>query len=155
MRASVVALVLCLAVFGCKKKEAKEPPEPDKKHIDFRPTGGSSTVLGKSRDRALDLRLMNEMKQVKLGLDADFDGRSPANKAGWLAFLRDYATLRALVDKGEVVAFNNIDTRRAGADTVLMYETRVETEDDGIVLTADGQPRRMNKAQFAALTKPK
>jgi len=155
----ILALPLSLSSTGCKKKDA--PPKDgvaadgEKKHFDFRPKGGSTTILGKARDRALDLRLISEMSQVTTLLLADMIDKSPADKAGWLALLRDLRNLRPLVDSGEVVVFNNVDLRRGGSGTVLMYETRVETDDDGIVLTCDGTAQRMNKATFSALNKPR
>ncbi len=158
-RLLLVLILLALPLAGCKKKDKDAPPKDavadgDKKHFDFRPPGGSSTVLGKARDRALDIRLMNEMGQVNILLEVDLNGRAPADKAAWLMVLRELTTLRKLVDSGEVVAFTNVDARRAGAGTVLMYETRIETENDGIVLTCDGKARRVTRADFAALTKP-
>jgi hypothetical protein len=163
MRLAILLLLAVLAT-GCarKKEEAKGPPapgpnppvvDPNKdKHVDFRPPGGSTTVLGKARDRALDARIMNELRQVKTGLDADMAG-VPANKTAWVAFLRDYATLRGMVDRGEVIAFSQV--RLGDASTVLMYETRILTDNDGYVLMADGTPYRVDKAKFDTLTKPK
>ena len=103
--------------------------------------------------------MMNEMKQVMVALEADYpNGKGPADKAGWVALLRDFRHLRAAVDKGEVIAFMNVNIRSqlaGSANTVLMYEKRVVDHDDGIVLTCDGTPRRMNKAQFNALAQPR
>ncbi|MFQ3652619.1 MAG: hypothetical protein SNJ75_20060 [Gemmataceae bacterium] len=169
----LVTLLLLLSVFvtslvsGCgrKKDEAKTLPAPEPnappvvapvdpnkdKHIDFRPTGGSTTVLGKARDRALDARILNEMRQVKTGLEADMAG-VPANKAAWVAFLRDYPTLRGMVDRGELIAFSQVQL--GDSSTVLMYETRILTANDGYVLMADGQPYRVDKARFDTLKKP-
>jgi hypothetical protein len=166
MRLAISLLVLSLLVGGCgrKKDEAKNVPgpgpnppvagpvDPNKdKHIDFRPPGGSATVLGKARDRALDARILNELRQVKTGLDADMAG-VPANKAAWVAFLRDYPTLRGMVDRGEVIAFSQL--RLGDPSTVLMYETRILSDNDGYVLMADGQAYRVDKAKFATLKKP-
>jgi hypothetical protein len=101
---------------------------------------------------------MNEMRQVLVALDADYpNGKGPGDKAGWVALLRDYRHLRAAIDKGEVLAFTNVNVRGQAepANTVLMYEKRVVDHNDGLVLTCDGTPHRMNKAQFDALAKPR
>ncbi|MGL4551582.1 MAG: hypothetical protein ACRC33_10375 [Gemmataceae bacterium] len=158
--ATPLLLTLAVAVAGCGKKKDPEPdpakaagvqPGAANPHVEFRPTGGSTTLAGKMRDRALDARMMDEMRQVKLGLDADGIG-VPANKAAWITWLRDYKTLRGLLEKDELVAFSNV--RLGDAGTVLMYEKRILTDPDAIVLTADGQPHRMTKAAFDLLKKP-
>jgi hypothetical protein len=167
MRYAIV-LLLVLSLVGCKDKTkdaaAKDGtpkdgtggadlPGKDKDHIRFRPKGGSNTVLGKARDRALDTEILNEMRQVKIALMTDYmDGGVPANKKAWLELLRDFRNLRALLDKDELVAFTAV--RQNAPNTVLMYEKRVVEDNDGIVLLADGTPRRMNKADFDKLTKP-
>ncbi|NBO91404.1 MAG: hypothetical protein EBV06_03675 [Planctomycetia bacterium] len=149
MRFSIMlCFTLSLMLIGCKEKP---DPDKDKKHVDFRPTGGSTTLAGKMRDRALDARLMDEMRQVKLGLDADMVG-VPANKAAWLAFLRDFRTLRGMLEKDELIAFSSV--RLGDSRTVMMYEKRIMTDPDAIVLTADGIPHRMTKPQFDMLMKP-
>jgi outer membrane usher protein FimD/PapC len=58
-----------------------------------------------------------------------------------------------MVDRGEVIAFSQV--RLGDASTVLMYETRILTDNDGYVLMADGTPYRVDKAKFDTLTKPK
>jgi hypothetical protein len=158
-------LLIALTLSGCARKKddvaapnpappvggQTVPPATGNPHIDFRPSGGSNTVLGKARDRALDARLMNELRQVKTGLDAD-GGNVPANKAAWIAFLRDYPTLRSMVDRGELIAFSQV--RLGDSNTVLMYEPRIVQHNDGFVLMADGMPYRIDKAKFETLTKP-
>lgn len=161
----LIVLLLALALIGCKKKEpdapkdvaAKDNPAPqpnkDNEHIRFRPPGGSSTILGKSRDRALDTEIMNELRQIKIVLMTDYPtGGCPADKKGWLTLLRDFRQVRGLIDRDEMITFS--PPRLGDPNTVLMYEKRVVDENDGIVLTADGTPHRMNKEQFEKLTKP-
>ncbi len=157
-----IALPLSVSSSGCKKKEADPPKDGgapvadgDKEHFRFRPKEGSSTVLGKARDRALDAEVINEMRQIPTMIMADnpVSPASPGDERGWQALLRDCRTLRGLQAKGELVYFNNV--RLNTPNTVLMYEKRVVDEDDGIVLTADGRAERMNKAQLDKLTKPR
>jgi hypothetical protein len=126
----------------------------------FRPKGGSTTLPGQIRDRALDTVIADEMRQAATAITAEdpTSPRSPADKAGWLKLLQGYRTLRALVESGEVVTFQNVNLLKqpdGGASTVLMYEKRVVDYGDGIVLTCDGKAARMNKAQFEALAQPK
>ena len=93
------------------------------------------------------------MGQVRTALLADYmDGRVPPNKAAWLALLRDFRQLRAMLDKDELVAFS--DVRQGAPNTVLMYEKRIEEDGDAIVLTADFRASRMTRADFDKLTKP-
>lgn len=162
--ATALLLALLVGAAGCKKSGpagsgSSGGPSSGEATFRFRPEGGSTTILGKSRDRALDAELMNEMRQVLTVLEADYpNGRGPADKAGWVKLLRDFRTLRPLVDKGEVIAYPNVNPRGqpAGpAQTVLMYEKRVVDHNDGLVLTCDGTPHRMNKAQFESLAKPR
>lgn len=149
MRQVALMLALSLVAVGCKEKP---DPDKDKKHVDFRPVGGSTTLAGKMRDRALDARMMNDMNGVKIGLDADMIP-VPNSKEAWVNWLRrDFKILAPMVEKGEVIAFTQV--RLGDADTVLMYETRIATDPDAIVLTADGRPQRLTKAQFDMLKKP-
>jgi hypothetical protein len=157
--ASLVLGLLC-AVTGCPKKNPPAPAAPTPSNsglggtLGRAPEGGSQTVFGTSRDRAVDTQIMNEMSQVKLAIDADSpDGKGPANAAAWKALLRDFRHLRTMLEKGELVAYPNVDLRK-DPNAVLMYETRV-AKGDGIVLTCDGVPHRMNKQQLDALPRPK
>ena len=158
--AASLALGLLCAVTGCPKKAPPAAPAPAPSNtalggtLGRAPEGGSQTVFGKSRDRAVDAQIMGEMRQVKTGIDADSpEGKGPANAAAWLAFLRDYRILRSLLEKGELVVYPDVDLRK-DPNAVLMYEVRV-IQGDGIVLTCDGTPHRMNKQQFDALPRPK
>src|SRR5262245_36313997 len=138
--ATALLLALLAGAAGCKKAGSGGTTSSGGNGggdgFRFRPEGGSTTILGKSRDRALDTELMNEMRQVTTALEADYpNGKGPADKAGWVALLRDFRTLRPLVDKGEVITFPNVNVRSqpAGpANTVLMYEKRVVDHNDGI-----------------------
>jgi hypothetical protein len=156
--AVTLALGFLCAVTGCPKKTPPAAPAPSSAALGGTlgraPEGGSQTVFGKSRDRAVDAQIMGEMRQVKTGIDADSpEGKGPANAAAWLTFLRDYRILRSLLEKGELVAYPGVDLRK-DPNAVLMYEVRV-MQGDGIVLTCDGVPQRMNKQQFDALPRPK
>ena len=157
-----LALALLCAATGCPKKAAPAPPAPPPSNtalggtLGRAPEGGSQTVFGKARDRAVDAQIMSDMRQAKLALDADFpNGKGPADTKAWLVLLRDFRILRPMVEKGEVVAYPGVDVLRQQPGTVLMYETRAE-QGDGIVLFCDGDARRVqSKEEFAALPRPK
>ncbi len=160
MIAASLALGLLCAVTGCPKTTPPPPAAPSNTalggSLGRAPKDGSTTVLGKARDRVVDVQIMTEMRDAKLALDADFpNGKGPANTAAWLALLRDLRNLRQMVEKGEVVAHPGVDVQRQPSGTVLMYETRA-AQGDGIVLFCDGSARRVtSKEEFAALPQPK
>jgi hypothetical protein len=160
--AATLALALLCAATGCPKKAPPAPPTPTPSNTGLggslgrAPEGGSQTLAGKIRDRAVDTQILNEMGQVRTALEADSpEGNGPANTAGWLALLRDFRHLRPMVASGEVVAYPNVNVQRQPPGTVLMYETRA-AQGDGIVLFCDGSARRVqSKEEFAALPRPK
>jgi hypothetical protein len=159
MIAAALGLSLLCAVTGCPKKPAPPAPTPSNTALGGTlgraPEGGSTTIPGKSRDRAVDLQIMTEMKQVCLAIEADSpDGKGPANADAWRALLRDFRILRTMLENGELVAYPNVDLRK-DPNAVLMYEKRVVAQNDGIVLTCDGVAQRMNKQQLEALPRPK
>ena len=161
MIAASLALGLLCAVTGCPKKAPPPPAAPAPSNaalggsLGRAPEGGSTTLPGKIRDRTVDGQIMGEMRQVKLAIDADSpEGKGPANDAAWKATLRDLRNLRLMLENGELVAYPGVDLRR-DPNAVLMYEKRVVSQNDGIVLTCDGIAQRMNKQQFDALPRPK
>ena len=162
MIAATLALALLCAATGCRKNAPPAPPAPTPSNaalggtLGRAPEGGSQTVFGKARDRAVDTQILNEMGQVRTALEADSpEGNGPADTKAWLAFLRDFRILRPMVQKGEVVAYPNVNVLRQAPNTVLMYETRA-AQGDGIVLFCDGSARRVqSKEEFAALPRPK
>ena len=159
MIASSLALALLCAASGCAKKTPPAAPAPNNSGLGGTlgraPEGGSQTILGKARDRAVDIQIMSEMQQVVIGILADSpEGNGPANSAAWLTFLRDYRNIRQMVEKGEVVAHSGVNVLKQPS-MVLMYETRA-AKGDGIVLFCDGTARRItSKEEFAALPQPK
>src|SRR4051812_18552486 len=118
---ALATLVLGTAT-GCPKKQAPPAPAPAGSStlggsLGRAPEGGSTTVFGKARDRAVDIQIMTEMRQARLAIDADFpDGKGPADKAAWLALLRDFRVLRPLVESGEVVACPGVNVQRQKPD---------------------------------------
>lgn len=161
MIAATLALALLCAATGCRKA-APTPAAPPPSNtalggtLGRAPEGGSQTVFGTSRDRAVDAQIMNDMKQVRLAIETESpEGQGPADSAAWLALLRDSRILRPMVQKGEVVAYPNVNVLRQPPNTVLMYETRA-AQGDGIVLFCDGSARRVqSKEEFVALPRPK
>lgn len=142
----LVAMLLVLALVGCKEKPDNE------EHFRDRPQGGSSTVLGKSRDRALDAELLHEMNQLSLGFTADMARETPATKDDWLRLLNGYKALPRLIREDKMVA--GCKVLLGNSQQVILYEKRIETDPDAIVMTADGKGHRMTKAQFDLLKKP-
>src|ERR1700709_319025 len=116
--AATLGLGLRGAMTGGPKRAPPPPPAPASSNtalggsLGRAPEGGSQTVFGKSRDRVVDTQIMDEMRQVKTAIDADSpEGKGPANAAAWLTFLRDFRILRGMLEKGELVAYPNVDLR--------------------------------------------
>ena len=162
MIAASLGLALLCAVTGCPKKKNPPAPPPAQNNsglggsLGRAPEGGSTTVFGKSRDRAADAQITTEMRQVRVAIDADFPtGKGPANADAWRALLRDFRILRGMLERGEIVAEMGVDVQREKPGTLLMYEVRA-ANGDGIVLFCDGTARRVtSKEDFNALPKPK
>lgn len=155
---TLIILLLALSFVGCKKKDkdvaqdGKPAPEPEKKHFEFRPKEGSTTILGKVRDRALDARDTHDANQLKIMLMAD--GVGPGSDADWAKLLGTFKRLNELRAEGALRFYHNVPF--GSPTTVMLYEKSIEgDEKKGLVYTADGTLHSMDKARFDTLTKPK
>ncbi|MBY0230236.1 MAG: hypothetical protein K2W96_13215 [Gemmataceae bacterium] len=157
----LIVLLLALSLVGCKKPPDKDIAAKDtgapvadkeKKHFDIRVKEGSSTFLGKARDRVLDARDAHDANQLKIMLMAD--GQGPGSDAEWARLLGTFKRLNELRQEGALHFYHNV--KYGSPTTVMLYEKSLDGEEKkGLVLTADSTLHTMDKAKFDTLTKPK
>jgi hypothetical protein len=119
------------------------------------PAGGSTTVLGKSRDRAVDTQIGNDLKNLYLAYTQHetLEGQGPAGVADLGNSIG--ARMRDMIMGGDVVVYWKVkfaNLTQGTSATVLAYEKRVE-KSEGMVLTADGGVHRKTAEQFGQMAK--
>jgi hypothetical protein len=158
--AALAVLLLTFPLGGCKKKDQDGPATKggdgsgNPVH-ERRKDGPSQSILGKVRDRVLDVRDMHAANQIKQSLQFDIEQGAPGppNDFEWSKVLAAHKELRGMLTKGELQVYYSV--KLGAPNVVLLYEKSIETEDAArYVLTADGTLHVMKKAQLDALQKP-
>jgi hypothetical protein len=148
--AVVPALLLALAVTGCKKKIAEEP-EGGKNPLMPNPAGGAPAqgVVQRGAQRQVNQNLMRNMGLFYNQYRAE-NGRPPRNLEEFKAYV-----------KSDPNARNEAQALEAGwlvlvfpPNQVLAYEKEpFQTFNNRLVLFADGSVKLMEEAEFQAALK--
>lgn len=155
----LMGVALLGVVTGCPKKKDKAPEEKPTPFAVI-PEGGSSSLPGKIRDRAVERQISNDLKQLALfyiAYDAS-NSRGPASAEEWLKGASpDEKALVKQTEQGGKYVFNwklrLSQLPRGTSDTILGYEARTPKE-GGMVVMADGSVKKMSAKEFAEAGKP-